>query len=66
MNAVRELHGDKTILIVAHRLSTVEHCDRLFLLENGRLVKEGNASMMLRDIGLPKNFSQADSIGTCS
>lgn len=66
MDAVRELHGDKTILIVAHRLSTVEHCDKLFLLENGRLVKEGNASTMLRDIVLPKNFSQAESIGTCS
>lgn len=40
MDAVRSLHGEKTILIVAHRLSTVAHCDRLFRLENGRL-KEG-------------------------
>jgi ABC-type multidrug transport system fused ATPase/permease subunit len=38
MEAVDALHGEKTILIVAHRLSTVEKCDRLFRLEDGRLV----------------------------
>ena len=29
----------KTILIVAHRLSTVEHCDRLFRLESGAMTQ---------------------------
>lgn len=48
MDAVRALHGDKTILIVAHRLSTVEHCDLLFRLEKGRLVDEGETSVMLK------------------
>jgi ABC-type multidrug transport system fused ATPase/permease subunit len=40
MDAVRALHGTKTILIVAHRLSTVEGCDRLYRLENGHVVPE--------------------------
>ncbi len=40
MQAVTALQGRKTILIVAHRLSTVEHCDRLYRLEQGRLVTE--------------------------
>ncbi|MEK7382147.1 MAG: ABC transporter ATP-binding protein, partial [Elusimicrobiota bacterium] len=39
MQAVRALHGAKTILIVAHRLSTVAHCDRLYRLEKGRAVE---------------------------
>jgi len=38
MQAVKALQGSKTILIVAHRLSTVEHCDRLYRMENGVLV----------------------------
>lgn len=50
MEAVRALQGDKTILIVAHRLSTVEHCDRLFRLERGKLVEEGETSVMLKKI----------------
>ncbi len=38
MQAVKALKGDKTILIVAHRLSTVDHCDQLYSLEKGELV----------------------------
>lgn len=37
MQAVAALQGSKTILIVAHRLLTVEHCDRLYRLEQGRM-----------------------------
>ncbi len=50
MEAVRALQGDKTTLIVAHRLSTVEHCDRLFRLERGKLVEEGETSVVLEKI----------------
>jgi ABC-type multidrug transport system fused ATPase/permease subunit len=38
MRAITALQGQKTILIVAHRLSTVEHCDRLYHLELGQIV----------------------------
>ena len=40
MQAVTALRGGKTILIVAHRLSTVGSCDRLYRLEHGRIVAE--------------------------
>ena len=41
MQAVQALQGDKTVIIVAHRLSTVEYCDRLYRLESSRIVDEG-------------------------
>jgi len=47
MQAVQALHGAKTIIIVAHRLSTVEHCDRLYRLKQGRVVEEGRAADIL-------------------
>lgn len=47
MDAVRALQGNKTVLIVAHRLSTVEHCDRLFCLDQGRVVEEGETAVVL-------------------
>jgi ABC-type multidrug transport system fused ATPase/permease subunit len=40
MQAVRVLKGKKTIVIVAHRMSTIEDCDRLYQLNDGRLIQE--------------------------
>lgn len=47
MDAVNALHGQKTIIIVAHRLSTVSNCDKLFRLEEGNLVLEGSPQKVL-------------------
>jgi ABC-type multidrug transport system fused ATPase/permease subunit len=41
MEAVTALQGRKTIVIVAHRLSSVENCDRLYRLEHGSIAAEG-------------------------
>ena len=41
MDAVHNLSGEITIILIAHRLSTVRECDRIFLLEHGRLLGEG-------------------------
>lgn len=46
MQSVTALQGSKTILIIAHRLSTVEHCSRLYRLHEGRVVEEGPPSAM--------------------
>jgi ATP-binding cassette, subfamily B, bacterial PglK len=42
MEAIEELHGRKTVLLIAHRLSTVRNCDRIFLLADGRLCASGS------------------------
>ena len=55
MDAVRALRGEKTLLIVAHRLSTVEHCDRLYRLERGRMLQEGSAGVVLPSLSSISN-----------
>ena len=42
MAAVDALHGAKTLVIIAHRLSTVANCDVLYRLEHGRVVAAGS------------------------
>jgi ATP-binding cassette, subfamily B, bacterial PglK len=41
MEAVRTLGGQKTVVMIAHRLSTVRDCDIIFLFEKGRLLMSG-------------------------
>ena len=44
---IRRLKGGRTILIVAHRLSTVREADRIFVLENGNVIEEGSQEELL-------------------
>ena len=50
MSAIRALQGFKTILIVAHRLSTVQHCDRLYRIEDAKIVAEGSFKELIEPL----------------
>ena len=39
---IRQLKGKKTMIVIAHRLTTLRHCDRIYRLENGELVAQGS------------------------
>jgi ABC-type multidrug transport system fused ATPase/permease subunit len=47
VEAIERLRGERTVIIVAHRLSTVRKCDRLYMLEAGRVVKSGSYEQVL-------------------
>jgi ABC-type multidrug transport system fused ATPase/permease subunit len=47
MEALTNLSGSKTILIIAHRLTTVQACDVIFFLKDGRLVATGKYEELL-------------------
>ena len=49
--ALRPLFAGRTVITIAHRLSTVRHADRIFVLEQGRLVQEGTHSALVRQRG---------------
>ena len=40
--ALEELMADKTVLMVAHRLSTIRRADRIIVIESGQIAEEGN------------------------
>src|SRR5690606_21434804 len=48
MDAVHQLTGEKTIIVIAHRLSTVVNCDQIVVLEAGR-IKDAGSYEELRD-----------------
>ena len=41
-----------TRIVVAHRLSTIEHCDRIFVMDKGKIVEEGKYHELMRKHGL--------------
>lgn len=49
MEAVHKLAHKKTIIIVAHRLTTVRQCDEIFMFDAGRLSASGTYDQLLRD-----------------
>lgn len=48
MSSIHALSREKTIILIAHRLSTVRHCDTIFLLEQGELIAQGTYEELLR------------------
>ena len=44
---IKRLKGEKTIIVIAHRLTTVQHCDRIYCLEKGKIVNSGLPSKIL-------------------
>ena len=40
MESINSLHGRKTLIIIAHRLTTIEECDMIFRVENGKIIPQ--------------------------
>ena len=50
--AFTELVKDATVIVIAHRLSTIRGADRIYVLEEGRVVQEGRHEELCRETGL--------------
>ena len=48
---MRHICKGRTVLIIAHRLSTVRHCDRIIAIEQGRIVEEGKHEELIHSGG---------------
>lgn len=49
---VQNLQKDKTVIIISHRFSTVRNADRILVLDEGRIIEEGNHKKLMEKKGL--------------
>jgi ATP-binding cassette subfamily B protein len=56
IKSIRRSRPDIIIVMVAHRLSTISHSDKIYVLENGRVVEQGTHSHLLKNNGVYSRF----------
>lgn len=59
VKAIQALTHNKTIIMIAHRLKTVENADQIIVLDQGRIVQQGKHQELLKEDGIYKNFIHA-------
>ncbi len=58
MDEINSLSGQKTVLVIAHRLSTVRECDKIIVLDMGRVVGEGTYDELKKSSIIFQKFDQ--------
>lgn len=49
MDAIHDLSGQRTIIMIAHRLKTVKKCHQIFVLDKGKLIDQGNFEELIKN-----------------
>ena len=55
-DAINFLTKDRTTIVIAHRLSTILNSDKIYVIDSGRVVDEGNHEQLLANSKVYKNF----------
>lgn len=57
-DAVKALGGEKTLIIIAHRLTTIKHCDRVYQMDSGKIIRAGTYDSVVIAQGLVANLDK--------
>ena len=56
MKAIQALTEEKTVIMIAHRLKTVEHADQILVIDHGKIVQQGTHENLMKEEGIYRNF----------
>ena len=58
MNSIKKLKNKHTIVMIAHRLTTIESCDRIYLIESGKIKDSGTLPVLLKKYPYLDNYNK--------
>ena len=61
-DAINNLMQHRTCIVIAHRLSTVQHADEIIVLNNGKIAERGNHESLIRNNGLYKKLVEMQQV----
>jgi subfamily B ATP-binding cassette protein MsbA len=61
--AIESLRGERTVFIVAHRLTTIRHADRIIVLDQGRVVQSGDHEKLMAQAGIYRELVGLNELG---
>ena len=56
MKAIQALTEEKTVIMIAHRLKTVEHADQILVIDHGKIVQQGTHGNLMKEEGIYRSF----------
>ena len=56
MHAIQALTAEKTVIMIAHRLKTVERADQIIVVDHGKIVQHGTHTQLMEQDGIYRNF----------
>lgn len=62
MKNIEAIGGDRTMLIIAHRLVTVAHCDRIIVLDHGEIAEQGTPEALLAQDGIYRRLYEQQEV----
>ena len=62
LKAIDELHGKITILVIAHRLTTIKNADCIYLLDNGQILESGTWNELKEEKGYFRDICDAQGV----
>ena len=64
-DAIEEITRNKTVIVIAHKMSSIAKADKIIVMDNGRIAAQGTHDILYRECSEYRKLWNADKISSC-